>query len=202
MTRSFKDQYLKSVNPGGVIPPDDEQATPSGLVQQYVGAVAPAGYLICDGTVYDSITNTEYAPLYAKIQNRFGGSDGSDFQVPDMRGMVARGAGVNGSHQNAVNNYYDGGNIGEYDQDQFHTHYHADNIVMSLGANAGFPTVVNHALQTSTTPVLITGGWVDEGQPTVSGSVTYPTPLSGYGTNRPGDETKPATISLSYIIKV
>lgn len=49
------------------------------------------GYLWCDGA---AVSRTEYADLFAEIGTKFGAGDGSStFNVPDMRGRVAVGAG-------------------------------------------------------------------------------------------------------------
>ena len=68
--------------------------------QEHVGQVrwfghdGPAGnWLACDGAAYDSVTDGEYAALYAKIGTTFGGTGATDFKVPDLRGRAAMGAG-------------------------------------------------------------------------------------------------------------
>ncbi len=46
----------------------------------------PGGALLCDGTAYDASGDETLDDLYAVIGNTFGGSDETDFQVPDLRG--------------------------------------------------------------------------------------------------------------------
>jgi microcystin-dependent protein len=65
-----------------------------GEVKAYAGTAAPAGYLLCDGSTYDSVTTPAYAPLFAVIGTQFGGTGASSFKVPDMRGRCAIGAGT------------------------------------------------------------------------------------------------------------
>ncbi len=60
--------------------------TPPGTIQVYAGSVAPAGFLICDGS---AISRTTYAALYTAIGGTFGGGDGSStFNLPDLRGRA------------------------------------------------------------------------------------------------------------------
>jgi microcystin-dependent protein len=66
-------------------------ATPSGVIMDFAGSAAPTGYLLCDGTAY---SRTTYSALYAAIGTTWGAGDGSTtFNVPDLRGRTAIGAG-------------------------------------------------------------------------------------------------------------
>lgn len=66
-------------------------ATPSGVIMDFAGSTAPTGYLLCDGTAY---SRTTYSALYAAIGTTWGSGDGSTtFNVPDLRGRTAVGAG-------------------------------------------------------------------------------------------------------------
>lgn len=56
----------------------------TGVVVPFAGAVAPAGWLLCDGTSYNT---NEYTKLFNVIGYRYGGS-GSVFKVPDFRGKT------------------------------------------------------------------------------------------------------------------
>lgn len=72
--------------------------TPVGEIISYMGTVAPANYLICDGSVYQI---SDYPYLAQHFVDNFGtvnyfGGDGTDtFAVPDLRGEFLRGTGVN-----------------------------------------------------------------------------------------------------------
>jgi microcystin-dependent protein len=58
----------------------------------YGGATAPTGWLLCDGS---AVSRTTYAGLYAAIGTSYGTGDGSTtFNLPDLRGRVALGAGT------------------------------------------------------------------------------------------------------------
>lgn len=67
-------------------------ATPSGVIEMYGAAVAPTGYLLCDGS---AVSRTTYASLFAVIGTTWGVGDGSTtFNVPDYRGRAPIGAGT------------------------------------------------------------------------------------------------------------
>lgn len=53
----------------------------TGMVSPYAGSVAPAGWLICDGS---AISRTTYSALFAVIGTTYGAGDGSTtFNIPD-----------------------------------------------------------------------------------------------------------------------
>ncbi len=60
-------------------------APPTGGISMYGGAAAPSGWVLCDGTTYDSDADSTYAPLFAVIGTTFGGTGSNDFVVPDLR---------------------------------------------------------------------------------------------------------------------
>ena len=69
-----------------------------GSVYSYMGVNAPAGYLACDGTVYE-ISKYQRLANHIKVQfgsyNFFGGDGETTFAVPDLRGEFLRGTGTN-----------------------------------------------------------------------------------------------------------
>ena len=63
--------------------------TPSGTVQPFTGVAAPAGYLLCDGSV---VSRSTYSELFSIIGTSHGEGDGSTtFHLPDYRGRFLRG---------------------------------------------------------------------------------------------------------------
>lgn len=63
-----------------------------GEMRMYGGAVAPTGWLFCDGSV---ISRTTYAALFAAIGTVWGAGDGTTtFGIPDMRGKAPIGVGT------------------------------------------------------------------------------------------------------------
>lgn len=63
----------------------------SGVIKMFGGALAPAGYLLCDGTSY---LRADYPDLFAAIGTAYGAVDGTHFNVPDLRGRVPLGSGT------------------------------------------------------------------------------------------------------------
>lgn len=65
--------------------------TPVGSVLDYAGTAAPTGWLLCYGQALDASANTEYQDLFDVIGNTFGGTNNTNFVVPDLRGRVVAG---------------------------------------------------------------------------------------------------------------
>jgi microcystin-dependent protein len=58
----------------------------------FAGSAAPAGYLLCNGA---AVSRSTYAQLFAAIGSTYGAGDGSTtFNLPNLLGRVAIGAGV------------------------------------------------------------------------------------------------------------
>ena len=66
---------------------------PAGVITQYVGTAAPAGWRLCDGALYNAADAT-YARLWAAVGTTYGGSGINSFAVPDMKGRVPVGYGA------------------------------------------------------------------------------------------------------------
>ena len=65
---------------------------PVGTIIDYAGAGTPDGYLSCEG---QAVSRTAYAKLFDAIGTAWGTGDGSTtFNVPDLRGRCAIGAGT------------------------------------------------------------------------------------------------------------
>lgn len=72
---------------------------PSGAVQEFAGASAPEGWLMCDGA---EVSKTTYAALYAVIADTYGTPvDSNNFVLPDLRGEFVRGLDDMGTAQGA-----------------------------------------------------------------------------------------------------
>lgn len=81
-TRDYVDTAIAA---GGALPP--------GVILQYGGVVAPSNFVMCDGSLKDSIADTSLAGLYAVIGITYGGTGPNAFYVPDMRGKTGVGIG-------------------------------------------------------------------------------------------------------------
>jgi microcystin-dependent protein len=65
---------------------------PAGTMQMYAGAVAPDGWLLCDGS---AVSRADHAALFGAVGTAWGAGDGSTtFNVPDLRGRAPIGAGT------------------------------------------------------------------------------------------------------------
>lgn len=65
--------------------PPSTPGVPTGSVIDFAGSAAPADWLLCDGSAYDTTT---YADLFAVIGYTYGGA-GASFNVPDCRQRVS-----------------------------------------------------------------------------------------------------------------
>lgn len=83
---------------------------PTGTIIMYPSSTAPSGYLLCDGSSYNT---TLYSALWSVIFYTYGGS-GSTFKVPNFQGCFLRGAGS----QTIGGVTYTAGSVGTAQQDQ------------------------------------------------------------------------------------
>ena len=68
--------------------------TPVGMVSPFASATAPAGWLVCDGSVLNSTTTPAYTALFSVIGTSFGGSGAAAFNLPNLLGRSVVGAGA------------------------------------------------------------------------------------------------------------
>jgi len=106
---------------------------PSGSLEAFAGAAAPAGWLLCNG---QAVSRATYAALFAAIGTTYGVGDGSTtFNVPDLRdrfpiGVNTHGLGAAGGSLGAVNTGIQNNN---------HTH-------TLTGATSGSQSVHTHGI--------------------------------------------------------
>lgn len=65
--------------------------TPVGAVLDFAGATAPTGWLLCYGQTLNASSSPEYQDLFDVIGNTYGGTNNTNFKVPDLRGRVVAG---------------------------------------------------------------------------------------------------------------
>ncbi len=148
---------------------------PVGTVNAFWGTSIPEGWLLCDGKAVPPESD------YTALRNVLGSN-----VLPDLRGMFLRGAGTHGTHTKAAGGKFDGGNIGDFQPDQFQGHRHNAQGMRNLTAPNGAFTVA-----ITSTP------W----DAPMNDTVTDPRSDGVNGTPRTGNETKPASYSVLYIIK-
>lgn len=152
---------------------------PPGTVVPYAGSSAPDGFVFADGS---TLNVADQPDLYAAIGITYGGTGGSGgtFKVPDLRGIFIRGAG-----SQTINTISYSGTLANKENDQFQGHAHRLNFSGSLGPNG----------------TNIAEGGTNAG--TDIGGQTNAYQTDGvHNTPRVGSETRPANISLNYIIKL
>jgi microcystin-dependent protein len=108
-----------------------ENGVPVGTIVAFAGPKnkIPAGWLPCDGTSYDG-SSPDYKQLYDVIGTAWGSTGGSQFNVPDLRGMFLRGVDETADVDPDKNTRTAkiGGNsgnlVGSYQLDKFKQHNH------------------------------------------------------------------------------
>jgi microcystin-dependent protein len=134
-----------------------EETMPTGMIVPFGGSVAPAGYLMCDGSEVDRST---YAALYAAIGDAYGNGNGVDtFNVPNAEGRMPQG------RDPAIIAFAFLGNAGgekkvTLDLEEIPSHVHTLELNNSAGTNSntvrrGDNTVAN---DTSSAPMNPAGG--------------------------------------------
>ncbi len=149
---------------------------PPGTIAPYGGASAPAGWFFCHNQLLD---RTTYSDLYDAIGTAWGTTNGTNFRVPDLRGLFLRGRAAGHITDPDRNNRTvisaggnTGDNVGSYQLDMYKAHTH------------NFP-VRNEDATGNKVESSAAGG--------ISGTVT--TNSSG------GSETRPKNAYVNYIIK-
>jgi microcystin-dependent protein len=169
---------------------------PTGAGIDWYAAVAPAGFLLCDGS---AVSRTTYAALYAAIGVTWGGGDGiNTFNLPDTRARVLVGLNSGGPNHAAL-----GGNDGTPIGTRRVLHSHTVSLTLPahghsvndpghnhglnngpFGGNAGVPGAVgsgNH--DGDWTSVIAAATGISVGNPTsapaIPGSVGVPGPIDG-----------------------
>lgn len=103
---------------------DSGQGLPLGAITAYYGTVAPNGYLLCDGSSFDSAAYPALAALLG------------DNHTPDLREVTLKGIGEN---PNATAHVKAGGlALGEFQDDRLQSHTHDTSSVNITGGS--FPT--------------------------------------------------------------
>ncbi|AQW81280.1 phage tail protein [Campylobacter pinnipediorum] len=85
--------YNKSESDNRYVQKSDNDGVPPGTIIAFAGNISnkPSGFLECNGA---SLSKSTYSKLYSAIGTTYGGS-GSNFNLPDFRGMFLRGVGGN-----------------------------------------------------------------------------------------------------------
>jgi microcystin-dependent protein len=113
---------------------------PIGIIQDFAGSTAPAGWFLCYG---QAISRTTYAELFAVISTTFGTGDGSTtFNVPDLRGRSSSGKdnmGGSAAGRITTTSGVTGTTLGSAGGEQTHTLVAAEAAVLTYGASVTDP---------------------------------------------------------------
>jgi len=71
-----------------------KQVVPPGVIQQYAGATAPAGYLLCNGA---SFSSGVYGALATVVGDTYGTHSGTTYYLPNMQTRVPVGKNASGT---------------------------------------------------------------------------------------------------------
>lgn len=177
---SSSDLAGASVDLNKLVAAVQQALNPPGTIAAYAGDTAPAGWLLCDGSMVD---RTQYAALFGVVSTRFGSTGSNNFAVPDFRGRFLRGrdAGTGRdpdrtSRTAMQTNGATGDAVGSLQEDAFKAHKHS-------------------------VPNDSSGGNVDQNSLTgTSNADESYTDTPGTGTTG-GNETRPKNANVNYIIK-
>ena len=130
---------------------------PAGVMHQYAGASAPAGYLLCDGS---TVSRTIYASLFAVLSTTYGAGDGSTtFHLPDLRGRVPMGAGT-GTGLNASGT---GAPSGTAQTARTRGQWGGEETHLNLAAESGVPAHNHTATDSGHTHTYAVADWTTAG---------------------------------------
>ena len=157
-------------------------SVPIGTIIDYAGSSTPAGYLECDGS---AVSRTAYAALFAALGTTWGAGDGSTtFNLPDLRGRTAIGAGT-GTAGGATAH-----GLGDKGGDQrMHKHAHDHTLKLPNHAHSqkhrhGFPSPV--LMWSGSSGGMLTSGTFWNGSDTLGKNYTnYDTTSTGNPTTTP-----------------
>lgn len=173
----------------------------TGVVVPFAGLTAPYGWLLCDGSTYNT---GEYQRLFQVIGYTYGGS-GSTFKVPDFRNKTFWGG--------------DTSNVGTVKEAGLPQHYHLYGTNYWHNNNGHFASTSNFATETASMPSSNQGyvGWNGSGHDsaeyhnqdplsanlitTVAVKTSRTTSDSKYGVNGKSSTVQPPAIQMMFIIK-
>jgi len=155
---------------------------PSGAIEIYAGSSAPNGWLLCNGSNYNT---TDYPNLYDAIGTTYGASGGAGtFNVPDTRGRTIIGLGSNSD----INTLGKNDGVSESSRSPRHNHTVTD-PGHSHGISAGYNLYSSGSAQQRTNQT-------NDPNTTDSAATGITVGISG------GALDTPAFIVLNHIIKV
>ena len=188
--------------------PTPQSPDAAGFIQAFAGSTAPQGWSLCDGSVLEQ---ADYPALYATLGSTWDGFahpvdgtptvGGSQFAIPNLKGLYLGGIGDSGSGARSLGVFQDDATApnglvnaassisGSAVSDGVHTHARGNS---SRAANNG--TTYTVPGEEASTGQLYTGS---------SGAHTHTLSGTAAAQGITGDsETRPRTAPVNYIIKL
>ena len=176
---------------------------PVGTIMAYGGATAPDGWLLCDGsTIGNGSSGANHADndlfdLYDVLRSTFGGAynwaSGDAVNLPDLRGIFPRGAGTHGTLSDAKGSAFTS-TLGIYQNDGFQGHWHQVKRNNSIGAQTGSDIGTDDRL----IPDYVANR---SGAEYWKARQYEEDTINLHGIPRNENETRPANLGVTYIIK-
>jgi microcystin-dependent protein len=171
-----------------------QNGVPTGSIMPYVGATAPAGWLLCDGS---TIPNTDENQILRALI-------GSN--TPNLQAMFLRGRG----EQVIAGRTFVGPDLEQVQADEFKSHNHGAGNLQADAAGGYNPANGDYKYLLKYTDGSSSAGSVDNssGEPNVtSKGQIRPIPnhthtISGNTGSTGGSETRPVNFGVNYIIKL
>lgn len=130
-------------------------SVPVATVLPFAGAVAPDGFLICDGS---ELLASEFENLFSAIGITYGtGQAAGSFKLPDLRGRVPVGAGQGDGLTERAIGAFGGAEMHQLSVEEMPSHTHDLPVPMGVYANGG-NTQFNFNTSGTVKTVKSTGG--------------------------------------------
>lgn len=208
-----------NVQKGSVFQSVQPTVTPVGVIDMFAGSIAPNGWLICDGSI---VSRKTYSDLFKVIGTTYGTGNSNDtFNLPDMRGRFAMGAGTgSGLTARTLGANYGAESV-TLDNTSLPVHAHSNTV---SGGNTGYMnTNASHTHSGFSSPLLkyvgsggnradLAGGisWIgtDSSPTTVNSQSTdhlhsFSPSISNVNTGSGGSHANiPPALAINYIIKI
>lgn len=157
-------------------------------IKPFTGSTAPNNFMICNGAAISRVT---FATLFATIGTTYGVGDGSTtFNLPDLRGVFLKGAG-----SQTISGIVHAGTLGTKENDQFQDFQIGSNGYFMAQQNAGFT-------EASSPNGPFSMFLTQTGYQTNASNKATAVSDGANGTPRKGTITRPANVSVNYIIRV
>ena len=171
---SFSADTLQGLKPIDVV-------TPAGTIITFSGYGCPSGYIAASG---GSVLTTSYPALSAAYKSGstslYGAPDSTHFNIPNLNGSFLRGS---GSQSYGLN--YNGGNVGDKNQDTLQGHKHS------------FPGPVSTQIVGSNFQNIYSNGGIGQ----ISSTNGADTSDGGNGIPRVSAETRPFNSTVNFCLK-